>query len=118
VLDTELSPQPVLPRAQVQQAMTAHAGVVRDGSGLDLATAELARAAGYVPGDIAALEDSALTITAQALVLAARLRTESRGCHTRADYPHADDAQRRSVAVRLTTDGVLAATDPRLAGVL
>ncbi|WP_068272416.1 L-aspartate oxidase [Aldersonia kunmingensis] len=118
VLDTVLSPQPVLPRAQVQQAMTAHAGVVRDGAGLDLATAELAHAAGSVPGDIAALEDSALTVTAQALVLAARLRTESRGCHTRADYPDADDSQRRSIAVRLTTDGVLAATDPRLAGVL
>ncbi|GGK68420.1 L-aspartate oxidase [Nocardia camponoti] len=52
------------------------------------------------------LEDAALTLTAQALLVAAQARTESRGCHTRADFPATDDAQRHSRAVRLNAEGV------------
>ncbi|MFE1596345.1 L-aspartate oxidase [Nocardia sp. NPDC058705] len=125
-------------RAIVQQAMTAHASVVRDGGGLaealeriEAATSLLdpiegsgcsrvdagnsVVAAGSKPtvsGSVAArqlrrIEDSALTVTARALLLAAAARTESRGCHTRSEYPEAVDRQRHSTAVRLGRHGDL-----------
>ncbi|MCX5046046.1 L-aspartate oxidase [Aldersonia sp. NBC_00410] len=116
VRDATLVPQPVLARTDVQRVMTEQAGVVRDGLGLDDATAQLNFADAVVSTDIAAVEDSALTVTARALVLAASVRTESRGCHTRADHPETDDTQRRSTVVRRNADGELA-VDSTLAGV-
>ncbi|MEV0081076.1 L-aspartate oxidase [Nocardia neocaledoniensis] len=114
-------------RAVVQQAMTEHASVVRDGAGLATALAriEAARTAG-TPLDPAAnsegtgrngfdaartlrrIEDAALTLTARALLIAAADRAESRGCHTRAEYPRPVADRRHSTAVRWAADGTLA----------
>ncbi|MFE3289380.1 L-aspartate oxidase [Rhodococcus sp. NPDC059234] len=94
-------------RDRVQALMTANAAVVRDGDGLSTAAAELDQATVVAAASVADLEDGALTVTASALVLAARARTESRGCHTRSDFPQASEAQRRSIAVRMTADGAL-----------
>ncbi|MBL1077885.1 L-aspartate oxidase [Nocardia sp. 2] len=107
-----------LPRADrklLQELMTARASVVRDGDGL---RAAILRVMGLLadPGVDAApqenpaavisrLEDSALTLTARALLLAAAARTESRGCHTRSDHPEPREEQRRSITVRLGSDG-------------
>ncbi|MBF6174240.1 L-aspartate oxidase [Nocardia blacklockiae] len=55
-------------------------------------------------GGTAALEDAALTLTARAFLVAATARTESRGCHTRADHPESRDDLRRSLPVRLGPD--------------
>ncbi|WP_442942805.1 L-aspartate oxidase [Nocardia sp. NBC_01503] len=110
-----------LPRADrklLQELMSEHAAVVRDGDGL---RAAVLRLVGLITGgeadesaDVRAddpaavlrdLEDAALTLTARALLLAAAARTESRGCHTRSDHPDPREEQRRSIAVRLGSDG-------------
>lgn len=149
-------------RAVVQQAMTEHASVVRDGAGLGgaLARIEAARSVaspldtvagataksvplstvagaaarsvaspldavsgaaqadhsrdetGSGPGSFSAtlrrIEDAALTLTARALLVAAADRAESRGCHTRSEYPGPTEDRRHSTTVRLGVDGALA----------
>ena len=108
----------VFPRADrhlLQELMTDHAGVVRDGDGLRAAVLRLlhllsdrddgARAPHAPASVVTELEDAALTLTARALLVAATARTESRGCHTRSDHPDPRDELRRSLPVRLGPDG-------------
>ncbi|WP_063061356.1 L-aspartate oxidase [Nocardia sienata] len=113
--------RPVLPRPVLQQTMTEHASVVRDGTGLaraaralDTARAgEPAVSAAAVPAPraetpadaVARVEDAALTVTARALVLAARVRAESRGCHTRSDHPQPAPGSAQPIVVRLDEGG-------------
>ncbi len=111
VTTAELPAAQILSREVVQAAMTAHASVVRDGDGLTEAGITLTGATAGSPATVADLEDAALTAAAQALVLAAAARTESRGCHTRLDHPGTDDAWRRALPVRRNPDGALAVTD-------
>ncbi|MFD3593567.1 L-aspartate oxidase [Nocardia sp. NPDC058640] len=102
-------------RAVVQQAMTEHASVVRDGAGLAGAMKRIDAETSEVPvprADSAArhlreIEDAALTLTARVLLTAAAARTESRGCHTRAEYPNPVDDRQHSTAIRLLPDGAL-----------
>ncbi|MFF0498030.1 L-aspartate oxidase [Nocardia aobensis] len=145
---------PRIDRAALQQLMSAHAAVVRDGDGLrgamlrvlhlrgsgtaksgtadapedaaalsgtgktdpgqvdsGAAAAEMpspqavSRLHGEQAGVLAAVEDAALTLAARTLLLAATARAESRGCHTRSDYPDPREELRRSVAIRLGDDG-------------
>jgi L-aspartate oxidase len=91
-----------LDRTQLQQAMSRDASVVRDAAGLHRLDDLLGTARGRVAGTRRAVEDIALTVTAQAVVAAALARTESRGCHHRGDHPTSHDAEARSSAVRLT----------------
>ena len=77
--------------------MSQHASVVRDGEGLQRLAQELDAA---VPRDVdcrAGFEDVALTATARAVAAAALARTESRGCHHRADFPDTDPALAHSL---------------------
>ncbi len=75
-------------RAAITEAATAHAGVLRDADGL-AALATTLTAPPRAPGalDLAAVETTALHTVATLLALGAAARTESRGCHRRADVP-------------------------------
>jgi len=81
-------------RAPLQRAMTAGAGVLRAAPALEDADAALAGLAafdaGAVPG-IECWEATNLLTVSRALVAAAGLREETRGCHWREDHPRRDD---------------------------
>ncbi|NLE78821.1 MAG: L-aspartate oxidase [Rhodococcus sp.] len=111
VTDVSVAPSWAAPRAVVQELMTKHASVIRDGDDLrGLRTALAARSAHSASTDPSVLEDSALTLTASAVALAADTRTESRGCHTRTDFPATSEDWRLSVRLRMR-DGALEALE-------
>ena len=62
--------------------MTRDAGVLRDSASLERAATQLATMAGAVDPEV-----RNLVTVSTALVDAARARTESRGTHTRLDFP-------------------------------
>lgn len=83
-------------RKSLQQAMTLGAGVVRDAP--SLAGVDLVAPAPADRVDVFELRN--LATLGQALVTAATAREESRGCHTRADFPTTSpDLARRLVLV-------------------
>jgi len=73
-------------RAQLQRTMTSGAGVLRDAASLDATATGLAEVA-RVAADP---EVRNLAEAGWALVHAARAREESRGAHSRLDFPHPD----------------------------
>ena len=81
--------------------MTAGAGVLRDEGSLDLAEAELSAVADLAPsgcgGPVAVADHEVANLieVGAALVEAARWRRETRGAHTRRDFPGSDGAYRR-----------------------
>jgi L-aspartate oxidase len=84
-------------RDRLQRVMTRGAGVLRSAESLADTTAAL----GPIAAGVAQLDPSAareemhnLTTVAAAVVAAATERTESRGCHTRADHPDVDPSWR------------------------
>jgi L-aspartate oxidase len=87
-------------RDRLQRDMTAFAGVLRDGAGLDQAAKAVATAAAGVDPtddgrDVAELRN--LLAVGQAVVIAAAERRESRGCHHRLDFPEPHQPLQRIV---------------------
>ncbi|UXA20320.1 L-aspartate oxidase [Mycobacterium sp. SMC-4] len=93
VLTPKTPVRPVLPRLELQSAMTRHASVVRDGARLREVTNRVDQAASRVLRSRRDVEDAALTAVAAAVTAAALARTETRGCHHRSDFPDCDPAQ-------------------------
>ncbi|WP_182348614.1 L-aspartate oxidase [Tomitella gaofuii] len=90
VLDAAFRLAPAAPRGRVQEMMTAHCSVTRSADGLAAAAAGITTAARpAIVRTRSGAEDAALTIAAAAVLTAAELRTETRGCHTRDDHPAA-----------------------------
>ncbi len=93
----------------VQQAMSRGAGVLRSADSLAQAEATLRELA--TPGTVAntaSWEATNLATVAAALVNAATLRRETRGCHWREDFPVADDAWLGHLLAGLAGDGWVA----------
>ncbi|PRW64387.1 L-aspartate oxidase [Actinopolyspora mortivallis] len=105
---------PVVDRGVLRRIMSGHAGIERDGAGLDEARAALEAASVVRPLRTREnAEDAALTLTAHALLVAASHRTESRGCHRRRDHPDTDDLHwRRANPLRLDASGWLIRSAP------
>ena len=94
-------PPPVANRREaLQHAMSTHAGVVRDARSLVRAAAAAADVLSWpeVP-DREACELRNLAEVGRALVLAASTREETRGCHTRTDFPEASPALARRLVL-------------------
>src|SRR2546426_1788153 len=102
---------PFAVQSALQAVMQRDAGIIRDKAGLQAALAQLqqlkarARKVGitgsreYNPGWHTAIDLHSLLIVSEATARAALERTESRGGHTRSDYPDSDDKQARQLIV-------------------
>jgi L-aspartate oxidase len=101
----DAAPRMTLARSDLQQVMGRDVSVERSGAGLAAAATALRDAAPAVIRNRREFEDAALTATAEAVVAAARQRTESRGCHRRRDHPEPDAAMASSTIVRRTAGG-------------
>ncbi|MCV7299025.1 L-aspartate oxidase [Mycobacterium barrassiae] len=93
----EPSVRRALPRPVLQQAMSRYASVVRDDTGLCALSQALEAATPRKFGSRTDFEDVALTTVAGGVMAAALARTETRGCHHRADYPDTDPAMVRTL---------------------
>jgi len=102
---------PFAVQSALQAVMQRDAGIIRDNAGLQSALAELeqlkarARKVGitgsreYNPGWHTAIDLDSLLVVSEATARAALERTESRGAHTRSDYPDSDERQAREQIV-------------------
>jgi succinate dehydrogenase / fumarate reductase flavoprotein subunit len=114
-------------QAEIQDAMSEHAPIVRDGPGLEAGLAKIedlkARAQvcgtggsptrAFNPGWHTAYDLRSMLVNAEALLRSAIERKESRGAHARSDYPKTDE-QLGSVnyVVEKTPDGMRVAAEP------
>jgi succinate dehydrogenase / fumarate reductase flavoprotein subunit len=102
---------PFAVQAALQGVMQRHASIIRDRQGLETALAELDKlkvralevgvtgSREYNPGWHTAVDLRSLLVVSEASARAALERTESRGAHTRSDYPDSDEQQAREQIV-------------------
>jgi succinate dehydrogenase / fumarate reductase flavoprotein subunit len=125
-LNRESGTNPYLIQEELQEMMGRYVGIVRTEADLDTALRELVRLKGkaarvkahgasqYNPGWHAAIDIGSLLITAEVVARAARVRQESRGAHTRLDYPgEQEEWQQVNVVVKKGDDGMEARTVKR-----
>jgi len=98
-------------QAALQAVMQRNAGIIRDKAGLETALTELEQLKGrarqvgitgsreYNPGWHTAIDLHSLLVVSEATARAALERTESRGGHTRSDFPDSDERQTRAQIV-------------------
>jgi succinate dehydrogenase / fumarate reductase, flavoprotein subunit len=102
---------PYAVQSALQAVMQRNAGIIRDKAGLETALTELDKLKGrarkvgvtgsreYNPGWHTAIDLGCLLVVSEATARAALERTESRGGHTRSDYPDSDEKQAREQIV-------------------
>lgn len=90
-------------RAELRSTMSKYVGVLRSADGLSMAADRLARLEEKTDSTIEpsrrSFEATNMLTLARAVVAAASARTESRGCHRRADVPESLDSWRRHLYV-------------------
>jgi succinate dehydrogenase / fumarate reductase flavoprotein subunit len=105
-IDRPAGESPYSLQVEIQEAMTKHAPIVRDASGLQAgldAIVEIgdrvrlcgtggSRSLAFNPGWHTAIDLHSMLVNAEALLRCALERKESRGAHARSDYPKSDDA--------------------------
>jgi L-aspartate oxidase len=95
-------------RVPLQRAMTRGAGVLRSATSLAETAAGLtALSTQRTSARTDTWEAANLMTVASALVAAAALRTETRGCHWREDFPDADPAWLGHLLASIGSDGIL-----------
>jgi L-aspartate oxidase len=102
-------------RADVQRIMTEGSGVLRDGSGLERATEQLA-ALGERTSDqprTEAWEATNLHTVATLIVTAARRREETRGSHWRADFGEAEESWHGHLVSTLDGENLTTTYEPQ-----
>jgi succinate dehydrogenase flavoprotein subunit len=114
-------------QAEIQDVMSAHAPIVRDGPGLtaglqklhEIATRAPACGTGgsstlaFNPGWHTAYDLRSMLVNAEALLRTAIERKESRGAHARSDFPKADDELSSiNYLVERTADGMRVTSEP------
>jgi succinate dehydrogenase / fumarate reductase flavoprotein subunit len=113
--------------AEIQDVMTTHAPIVRDGAGLQagleklLELGERARSCGtggsptraFNPGWHTAYDLRSMLVNAEALLRSALERKESRGAHARSDFPKLDEQLGRvNFVVQKTEQGMKVRAEP------
>ena len=119
LLNREGGTNPYLVHEDLQDVMGRYVGIVRTEAELETALGELERIKGdaarmkvhgtsqYNAGWHQALDVRSLLVTSEAVTRAALLRQESRGAHTRLDYPdERDEWLKVNVVVRKGKDGM------------
>jgi aspartate oxidase len=98
-------------RVDVRATMSRFVGVVRDDASLHAAAAVLADLSGKVDAggepSRSSWEATNVLTVASAVVAAATVRTESRGCHRRSDFPESSDEWLRHLSAGIGDDGRL-----------
>jgi L-aspartate oxidase len=96
-------------RVDVRATMSRYVGVVRDEISLAAAVSTLDDLVGKISGDGApsrsAWEATNVLTVASAVVAAATVRAESRGCHRRSDFPESSEGWRRHLSAGIGDDG-------------
>ena len=97
-----------LHRVELAEHMSADVGVVRDHFGLERMLESLVSAprARTTTLDLSTLEATNLHTVSQLITYAANLREESRGCHTRSDFPAPRRRWEGSITLQVGDDGL------------
>src|SRR5579859_5496193 len=127
-LDRPAGESPYKLMAEIQEAMTKYAPIVRDGPGLEAGLEAIheigARAAtcgtggskslAFNPGWHTSADLRSMLVNAEALVRGAIERKESRGAHARSDYPKTDDGlEKGNFIAEKTPDGMRVTAEKR-----
>jgi succinate dehydrogenase / fumarate reductase, flavoprotein subunit len=127
-LDRPAGESPYALQAEIQEVMTRHAPIVRDGPGLEAGLEKLkdlaarskrcgtggSKTLAFNPGWHTAYDLRSMLVNAEALLRSALERKESRGAHARSDYPKlVDDLEAVNFFCEMTPGGMQVSAERR-----